>query len=363
MSALTNKEQEVLNLICEDPQISQADLAKKLNITRSSASVHITNLIKKRYIEGKGYIVNKQDKVCVIGASMIDIVGRSFEELIPNDSNPGRVYMSPGGVSRNISENLARMGVHVSLITALCDDAFGNILRESCTRANIDISECFNVHGGVTTTYVGLLDHQGALSLAISDTLALDQLPVEHIAKKDYVLKSSELIVIDAVLPEDVLRYIVENFSHKRIFVDPISVGKARHIKPFLKAFDTIKCNRLEAQYLADTPIVTDEDVVKAAEVLQHIGIKNVFISLGSKGVYYKTKEGSGFHRVKKVEIANATGAGDAFMAGLVYSALEQLDVCETVELSSTMAALTLESLYTVNPNMSLDKVKERMVK
>ena len=53
--------------------ISQNDLADMLNITRSSIGVHISNLIRKGYIKGKGYILDEQPYCCVIGGANMDI--------------------------------------------------------------------------------------------------------------------------------------------------------------------------------------------------------------------------------------------------------------------------------------------------
>jgi len=362
MKELTTKEQEVFDLICDNPQISQDELAKLLNITRSSVSVHISNLLKKRYIEGKGYIVNRKDKLVVIGASMIDIVGKSKNSLIHKDSNPGQIRVSAGGVSRNISENLSRLGAHVSLLTALCDDSFGQMIKDSCVRANVDISEAYMVQGESTTTYIAILDDSGDMDLALSDTSALDKIPVDYIIKKDYVLKSSEIIVVDAVLPSDVMDVIGQKYaSTKRIFIDPVSIGKAKSIKHKLHYFNTLKCNRLEAEYLSDTTIKNKQDVIKAAEILQSKGVKCVYITLGAEGVYYKTELESGFMQTQATEVQNATGAGDAFMAGLVYSKLNEYEEKECVKFALACASIAMESQYTVNPNISFEMVKERV--
>ena len=64
---MTDREKEILNILIEDPMVSQQELADKLNITRSSVAVHITNLMKKGHIKGKGYIINKGNFVTVIG--------------------------------------------------------------------------------------------------------------------------------------------------------------------------------------------------------------------------------------------------------------------------------------------------------
>ncbi len=72
---MTNREKELLELIKINPAISQKELAKSLGITRSSVGVHITNLIKKGYILGKGYVLSHEEYVSVIGGSNVDIIG------------------------------------------------------------------------------------------------------------------------------------------------------------------------------------------------------------------------------------------------------------------------------------------------
>ena len=72
---MTNREQEILDLIKKDPMISQSELGEILGITRSSVAVHITNLIKKGKILGKGYIVKENPYVTVVGGVNMDIHG------------------------------------------------------------------------------------------------------------------------------------------------------------------------------------------------------------------------------------------------------------------------------------------------
>ena len=78
--------------------ISQQELADKAGITRSSVAVHISNLMKKGYITGKGYIVHTAPYVTVVGGVNMDIGGWPGEVPVMQDSNPGVVRMSLGGV-------------------------------------------------------------------------------------------------------------------------------------------------------------------------------------------------------------------------------------------------------------------------
>ena len=55
---MTIRERQILNWIEENPMISQEELARKAGITRSAVAVHISNLMKKGHIAGRGYVVS-----------------------------------------------------------------------------------------------------------------------------------------------------------------------------------------------------------------------------------------------------------------------------------------------------------------
>ena len=116
---MTQREVTILQWIQENPLISQQELADRAGITRSSVAVHISNLMKKGYIDGKGYIVRTAPYAVVVGGVNMDIGGTPLAPLVRQDSNPGRVRMSLGGVGRNIAHNMALLGLDVRMITAL----------------------------------------------------------------------------------------------------------------------------------------------------------------------------------------------------------------------------------------------------
>ena len=128
---MTKRERQILEWIREDPAISQQELADKAGITRSSAAVHISNLMKKGYITGRGYLLRTAPYIVVIGGVNMDIGGLAYEPLVAADSNPGKINMSLGGVGRNIAHNMCLMGVDVRLLTAYGDDVYGEKVSAS----------------------------------------------------------------------------------------------------------------------------------------------------------------------------------------------------------------------------------------
>ena len=82
-------------------------------------------------------------------------------------------------------------------------------------------------------------------------------------------------------------------------------------------------------------------------------------IGLGSKK---RGSDNNVYHlEAPKVNIVNASGAGDAFMAGIAYSIFHNYDLDYKVKFAAIMSMLALESEDTVNNNISLEIVEQRI--
>ena len=129
---MTNREAQIFQWIMENPMISQEELAAKAGIARSSAAVHISNLMKKGYILGKGYVTSGPDYCVVIGGAGIDIGGVPEEALVEGESGSGRIVQSLGGTGRNIAHSLRLLGVGTKLVTTIGDDEYARRIIENC---------------------------------------------------------------------------------------------------------------------------------------------------------------------------------------------------------------------------------------
>ena len=143
----------------------------------------------------------------------------------------------------------------------------------------------------------------------------------------------------------------------KIIFVDPVSIGKAKAIKKLIGKIHTLKMNKMEAEFLSETKINDRADLDKACVFFLGQGIKRVFITLGSDGVYFSTVEKKGSFIPQAAEIKNATGAGDAFMAGIIYSHINGFELEKAARFGSSTAIAALSSEETVNPELELEYI------
>lgn len=358
---MTNREQEILDIIKKDPRISQNELAKILGITRSSVAVHITNLLKKGYILGKGYILRNDSYVSIIGGTNIDIQGIPSGDLILRDSNIGKVKISLGGVGRNIGENLVKLGVDTRLISVLGDDLYGSKILEEARLIGLNMEDSLILKGESTSTYLSILDESHDMIVAINHMDIFERMTVEFIKDKKHIIENSRLCIIDTNIPREVIEYILNTFKNTEFFLDTVSTTKAKKIKDLIGYFHTIKPNKIEAEMLTGIEIHNEDDLKRVSEYLLEKGVKRVFISLGSKGMFYNDGRCSNHIETPKIEIVNATGAGDAFVAALTYGHLNNVDIDEMARMAITASMIALSHEDTINPNMSVENIKLKM--
>jgi len=355
---MTEREQQILALLRQDPLIPQQQLADQLGISRSAIAGHIMNLVQKGHILGKGYILASQRYVVLLGGANMDIRGATPQALRFSDSNPGRVSCSPGGVARNIAENLARLGADCRLISCVGDDLYGRSLLETTQRAGVDVRPCRVLPDAATSTYLSIHGPDGDMSIAINDMEILTRLDAAMLAPQRELVRHAGLIVADTNLSPDALAWLFAEVRDTPVFVDTVSAFKAERIRPWLAQIHTLKPNRIEAASLSGLPLDCAADVQAVAGWFHTQGVQQLILSMGADGVYFSNGVEQGWSPPPPVDIVNATGAGDALMAGLAWGWLQDMPLPDTIQLAQACAALTLSSAATNNPTLSLAAVQ-----
>lgn len=312
---------------------------------------------------------NNPQHIVVIGAANADITGISDEPLRYSESNPGRMTLGAGGVGRNIADNFARLAaddaVTTYLLSVIGDDVHGKMVQEQSLQAGIDMSHCQVVAGGQTASYFCIIDYNGEMRSAISDMSIVEQINVNYLSANAELINSAELIVLDANLSQQAIDFVCMNFNHIPIFVDSVSAVKAVKITPHIKHIYCLTPNLNEAEILSKIQLRNDDDLARVAEFFHHKGMGHLFITLGSKGLYVSAPvEGQitiDYLPALEGEIVNTNGAGDAFMAGLIYAHLKSMDTIEQANFAQSCAFLNCQSEHTVNQNLSLQGVMKIM--
>ncbi len=296
-------------------------------------------------------------EVVVIGGANVDIKGRAKSLVLPGTSNLGQVTISPGGVGRNVAENLARLDVDVALVSMVGDDANGQLVRAATAKCGVDVS-MIGTGSAPTGTYLAVLDGSGEMVTAVNDMRVIDDLSPGFLAQYEGKLAAADLLVADCNLPVSSLAWLASLSARagRRLLIDPISIPKSRKLLALrLEApLFALMANRLQIESLTG-----QSELEAAAKQLHRMGFENVVIHLGREGVMLS--EGSGppakLPTLPVEGIADVTGAGDAAVAGLALGLLMGLTLLDAARLGQAAAALNLQSLSSVAEDVSRDRL------
>ena len=306
-----------------------------------------------------------QAHVLVVGAAGLDTKGRALGPLQPNTSNPGSIRISVGGVARNVAENLARLGEHVVLLSAVGADRSGQRVRQQAAEAGVDVSHLLESPDHHTGAYLAVYDQNGNLAVSIDDMAALSLITPRVIYDHRRLIRDAAMVVMDANLSPAAIRSLLRQAAKYGVPVsaDPTSVSLAERLKPHLRQLFMVTPDLPEAEILCERSLANTRDQgIAAAKQLVAMGVEIAIVTLAELGVCYATPEVSGHVPAVKTEVVDRTGAGDALTAGVVFGLLNDFSIDEAVRLGASAAALTLQHEYSVCPDLSLDRLYDRLV-
>jgi pseudouridine kinase len=294
-------------------------------------------------------------RVIVIGGANVDIKGRSGNSFVGGTSNPGEVTVSPGGVARNIAESLARLGIKVSLITALGNDANGALLRQSCDATGVDLAMAITARAS-TGSYLVILDQRGELVSAINDMRAIDALAPDHLAAHAAAFAEADMLIADCNLSEACLEWLCQFSGQRgvRLLIEPVSVPKVKKLLSIKRPAPVFAITPNASQLAA----LAGEDGAAGVVKLHSMGFSNVVLHRGSAGAV--ASDGSRVVEIAPIAvdtIADVTGAGDAAVAGLVCGLLDGRSLAESAQLGQCAAAIKLSSPQSVASGLSRDSL------
>lgn len=354
-----DKEQQVLDMIRANPTISQRDLAKKVGVSSSVIASYLAALVKKGKIKRKAYGLSDRSTIICIGGANIDRKIYGKQKLLFGTSNPATLSESCGGVARNISENLSRLGFDVILLTGVGDDKEGQWLIEETKKQGIDVSQVWSLEGKRTGTYTALLDYDGEMIISFASMEIYEDITPGMIEKKWPYIASAFRVILDANLSPDCLAYVIERCRKEEIplYINPVSFEKAKRLPSCLQGVEAILSNREEAEVLSNMKIETVEDYRSAALAIHSQGVKQVVITLGKDGVFYSGTEGNIHIPSIKTDVIDVTGAGDSFVAGFVFGILQRNTMIKACKLGLAAAHLTLQTKDSVSTELSKSKL------
>jgi pseudouridine kinase len=254
--------------------------------------------------------------------------------------------------------------VDVALMTAIGDDAMGQTVLSQAQELGIDTSPSIVVPGGRTGAYLAVYDSGGRLHVAVDDMTVLDTITPRCLHEHRKLIADAAMVVVDANLSPEALETLF-GFTHRtgaRVCADPTSMRLAGRLRPYVAELALTTPNAVEAEALSGISIEDEDDALHVARYLVTVGAGLVVVTLGEHGLAYATSDESGRFPAIRTQVVDATGAGDALTAGVIFGLLSDFEPVEAVRLGLAAATLTLKCTETVCPDLSLEKLYSQLV-
>ncbi len=240
--------------------------------------------------------------------------------------------LRPGGAPSNVAVNLSRWGIKSGIISKVGNDFIGDFLLDFLKKNNVDVKCVLKSENHKTGLVFVYLDEKGERDFSFYGEPSADQFLNESEIKENYIKKAKilhfgSISMMKNISKKATLRAIKISKKYKLLVsYDPnvrLNLWEGRHekarkeIKRYFKYADIIKLSDVELRFLFGCmPALKNlKKFFRPDQV--------IFVSAGEKGcyVYYRNffKYVSGY----KVKVIDTTGAGDAFMAGVLYGILK----------------------------------------
>lgn len=260
-------------------------------------------------------------------------IGEVLVDFVPFKKQNNNIYeLRPGGAPSNVAVNLSRLGIKTGIISKIGDDFAGNFLIKFLKENNVDVRCVYKTKEHKTGLVFVFLDEKGDRDFSFYGTPSADQFLSDKEIRENYIKQANILHFGSISMMGDFSKnatFKAINIAKKNkllVSYDPNfrrNLWEGRHAKAkqdirlYFNYADIIKLSDNELKFLFD--IKPEHKRVKSIFRKNQI----VFISAGAKGCYVYYKDFFKFIHGFKVKVVDTTGAGDAFMAGVIYGILK----------------------------------------
>lgn len=253
------------------------------------------------------------------------VLGDAVVDLLPDGE--GRLLQCPGGAPANVAVGIARLGGHSAFIGRVGDDPFGRFLRQTLIREKVDVEWMHLDPLHRTSTVVVDLDESGERSFTFmvrpSADLFLEQedLPGFHegdwlhvcsIALSAEPSRTTTFQAMDAIKAAGGYVSFDPNIRPD-LWQDDNELREC--LMQAMRKADVVKLSVEELTFLSGL----DELEPALALVVSQSQSPLVLVTKGKEGVVAWHNGTLTAYSAAPVVSVDTTGAGDAFVAGLLY--------------------------------------------
>ena len=281
-------------------------------------------------------------KIIVIGSSNVDMVVRTSHLPAPGETIlGGEFFMNQGGKGANQAVAIKRLGGNLIFMAKLGNDVLGRQSVGYFKKEGIDTRYiALDEDSASGVALISVDDHaENSIVVASGANMLLNEQDVDKMLEE---MCEGDILLMQLEIPLQTVEYAARKAFGKGVKV-VLNPAPARSLpKELFRHLYMVTPNRIEAEMLTGIKIANDADVEKVAEEICAMGVKNVIITLGSKGCLIREEGVSYRIDAFKVEPVDTTAAGDTFNGALCVGLSEGMDLKQAAVLASKALSIAV---------------------
>lgn len=281
-------------------------------------------------------------KIIVIGSSNVDMVVRTSHLPAPGETIlEGEFFMNQGGKGANQAVAIKRLGGNLIFMAKLGNDVLGRQSVGYFKKEGIDTRYiALDEDSASGVALISVDDHaENSIVVASGANMLLNEQDVDKMLEE---MCEGDILLMQLEIPLQTVEYAARKAFGKGVKV-VLNPAPARSLpKELFRHLYMVTPNRIEAEMLTGIKIANDADVEKVAEEICAMGVKNVIITLGSKGCLIREEGVSYRIDAFKVEPVDTTAAGDTFNGALCVGLSEGMDLKQAAVMASKASSIAV---------------------
>lgn len=283
--------------------------------------------------------------IIVIGSVNTDMVIKASVLPTPGETVIGdNFFMSAGGKGGNQAVAAARLGGNVSMVANLGTDIFGDTMITKLKSEGINCNAISRDEHQASGVALISVDEKGDNHIAVAPG-SNSTLGPKQIADAFDNIPNGSFILLQLEIPLNSVTKAIEIAQQKncRVILDPAPaqvLATSLYSEIFL-----LTPNKIEAGILSGQSIEDEKTARAAANSFLERGVKNVAITLGSRGVLLANKQDELMIKAAKVEAIDSTAAGDCFNGSVAAALSIGKSLRQSIEFGCKAAAVCVTRL------------------